>query len=314
MGFLHHEPSHCLGADIAKDTIVFSDGPAGSVRTIANKRGAIRAFLKARGADLIVCEPTGGHELVLLEACLAAGIACHRADTLKLKSFIRSFGVLGKSDAIDAGMLAAYGRERWKGLTLWRSPDADQLRLRSLVRRRSELVAMRVAEQNRAKAPGNSALTTSFRAIIVAIKRQILALDAAIKALVGEAPGLARRATVCTAMNGIGPISAAALIACLPELGSMSRRQAAALAGLAPHPSESGARKGYRNIRGGRPEIRTILFMPALRAAAGNGEFAGFYKRLVTKGKKPSVAITAVMRKIVITLNARLRDDQSPQS
>lgn len=314
MAFLHHEPSHCLGADIAKDSIVVSDGSAASVRTIANRRGAIRAFVRSCGAGLIVCEPTGGHELVLLEACLAAGIACHRADTLKLKSFIRSFGVLGKSDAIDAGMLAAYGRERWKSLTLWRAPDAGELRLRGLVRRRSELVAMRVAEQNRAKAPANSALAASFRAVIATLKRQILALDAAIKALVAETAGLARRGAVCTAMNGIGPTSAAALLACLPELGSMDRRQAAALAGLAPHPSESGARKGYRAIHGGRPEIRTILFMPALRAAAGNGEFAGFYKRLVGNGKKPSVAITAVMRKIVITLNARLRDDKQAQS
>lgn len=100
----------------------------------------------------------------------------------------------------------------------------------------------------------------------------------------------------------------------MPELGAMTRHQAAALAGLAPHPNESGLTKGYRKMRGGRPEVRTLLFMPALRAAAGKGEFAPFYKRLKANGKKPIVAIGAVMRKIVITLNARLRDEMNPQS
>ncbi|WP_246251679.1 transposase [Allomesorhizobium camelthorni] len=173
---------------------------------------------------------------------------------------------------------------------------------------------MRVAEQNRAKAPGNGELLASFRAIIVALNRQILALDAAIQALVDQTHTLRQRIEVCTGMNGIGRLSAAALLATLPELGSMTRRQAASLAGVAPHPNDSGFKKGYRKMRGGRPEVRTILFMPALRAAAGNGEFASFYKRLVANGKKPIAAIAAVMRKIVITLNARLTPNPSLQS
>ncbi|QKC89074.1 IS110 family transposase [Mesorhizobium sp. NZP2234] len=115
-------------------------------------------------------------------------------------------------------------------------------------------------------------------------------------------------------MDSLGPIVAAKLLAILPELGSMTRRKAAALAGLAPHPNDSGQKQGYRKIRGGRPDVRTALFMPALRAAAGKGEFATFYKRLVTNGKKPMLAIAAVMRKIVVTLNARLRDAAISQS
>ena len=115
-------------------------------------------------------------------------------------------------------------------------------------------------------------------------------------------------------MNGIGLLSAATLIAQMPELGSLRRRQAAALAGTAPHPNESGTSKGRRRQRGGRPQVRTALFMPALRAAAGKGEFAAFYRRLVDNRKPPIVAIAAVMRKIVVTLNARLRDDTISQS
>lgn len=313
MAYLHQQPSRCLGFDIAKDNIVVSNG-VGAARTIPNRRRAIGSFLESCGADLAVCEPTGGHERLLLEACLKAGLPVHRADTLKLKAFIRSFGTLGKSDAIDAAKLAAYGSERWAILPLWVEPDRNEQRLQALVRRRSDLVALRVAEQNRATAPGASELASSFKALLAVIQRQINVIDDAIAKVAVESASLKRRIDICTKMNGIGPISAAALMATMPELGALTRQQAAALAGLAPHPNESGQTKGYRKMRGGRPDVRTILFMPALRAAAGKGEFATFYKRLTGNGKKPILAIAAVMRKIVITLNARLRDDVIPQS
>jgi transposase len=312
MAFLHHPPVRCLGVDVAKDSLTASDGRAGAAH--ANSPGAIRALLRATRPDLVVCEPTGGYELLLLEECLRAGIACHRADTLKLKAFIRSFGTLGKSDAIDAAHIAAYGRERWASLTLWTAPDADARQLQALVRRRGDLVAIRVAEKNRSRAPGARAVAASIRAVLATIERQIDALDAAIAALVATSRSLARRVALCTAMDGIGLISAATLIAQMPQLGSLQRRQAAALAGTAPHPNESGATQGRRSQRGGRPQVRTALFMPALRAAAGKGEFAAFYKRLVDNGKQPIVAIGATMRKIIVTLNARLRDDQLAQS
>lgn len=313
MALLHQQPQSCLGFDIAKDTITVCDGA--TTRTIANQRRAIRALLKSyKHIDLVVCEPTGGHEGLLLEECLRAGLACHRADTLKVKSFIRSFGTHGKSDAIDAGMLRGYGRERWAELALWQAPDADETGLRALVRRRQDLITMKVAEKNRAKAPGGRKLAASFKAIIKIVERQIQIVDAQIRELIANSPTLKHRAAVCTAMDSLGPIVAAKLLAILPELGTMTRRKAAALAGLAPHPNDSGQKHGYRKIRGGRPDVRTALFMPALRAAAAKGEFAPFYKRLIANGKKPMVAIAAVMRKIIVTLNARLRDAQILQS
>ena len=313
MAFLHQQPQLCLGLDIAKDTITVCDGNA--TRTIANQRRVIRALLKSyKRIDLVVCEPTGGHEGLLLEECLRAGIACHRADTLKVKSFIRSYGTHGKSDAIDAGLLWTYGRERWAKLSLWQAPDADETSLRALVRRRQELIATKVAEKNRAKAPGGRKLATSFEAVIKVVERQIQIIDAAMRELIANSSTLKHRAAICTAMDSLGPIVAAKLLAILPELGSMTRRKAAALAGLAPHPNDSGQKHGYRKIRGGRPDVRTALFMPALRAAAGKGEFAPFYKRLIANGKKPMVAIAAVMRKIIVTLNARLRDAAILQS
>jgi transposase len=318
MAFLHQQPVICLGVDIAKGSIIISDGRA-AARAVANNRRAICAFLNQCRADFIVCEPTGGHERLLLEECRKAGIPVHRADTLKLKAFIRSFGTLGKSDAIDAAGLAAYGRERWARLALWSPPDPQVEQLQRLTRRRNELLAMKVAEQNRAKAPGTKApggkeLAASFKAMLAMIGRQIAAVDAAIAKLATESSRLRPRIATCISMDGIGLRTATALLGEMPELGSMTRRQAAALAGLAPHPNESGQSKAYRKIRGGRPGIATILFMPALRAAGGQGPFAAFYKRLVDNGKKPIVAIAAVMRKIIITLNARIRDNMIPQS
>lgn len=312
MIFLHHPPSHCLGVDVAKDSLVLSDGS--SAVTIANTRRCIRSRLRKTRPDLVICEATGGHEGLLLDECQKAGIACHRADTLKLKGFIRSFGTLGKSDAIDATWMAAYGRERWARLALWQAPDEDDKQLQALVRRRADLVALRTAERNRSKAPGAKALAASFKAMLTIIERQIEAIDAAITALVAKARQLSQRVAVCIAMHGIGLISAATLLAQMPELGTLRRRQAAALAGTAPHPNESGASKGYRRQHGGRPQVRTALFMPAMQAARGRGAFAAFYKRLIANGKRPIVAIAATMRKIIVTLNAKLRDFQLKQS
>lgn len=312
MAFLHHPPVRCLGVDVAKDSLVACDGRTAA--THANTRSAIRSMLRSTRPYLVVCEPTGGYELLLLEECLSAGIACHRADTLKLKSFIRSFGTLGKSDAIDAAHMAAYGHERWAKLPLWQAPDADEKSLQALVRRRADLVAFRVAERNRARAPGAKALAASFKAVLATLERQIDKLDAAIAALVASSPGIGRRVAVCIATSGIGLTSAATLIAQMPELGSLQRRQAAALAGTAPHPDESGTSRGRRRQRGGRPQVRTALFMPALHAAAGKGEFAAFYKRLLDNRKPPMVAIAATMRKMIVILNARLRDDLNQQS
>ncbi|MDX8437282.1 transposase [Mesorhizobium abyssinicae] len=178
-----------------------------------------------------------------------AGIACRRADTLKVKGFIRSFGTHGKSDTIDADMLWSYGRERWAKQDLWQTPDADETSLRALVRRRQELIAMKVAEKNRAKAPGGDRLGRFFKAVINVIERQIQIIDADIRELIANGSTLKHRAAVCTAMDSLGPAVAAKLLAILPELGTMTRRKGAALAGLAPHPNDSGQKHGYRKIR-----------------------------------------------------------------
>ena len=316
MTVLQTAPRRILGFDVAKDTIALFDSAGGQTRTIPNRAVAIRRCLDGLdGVGLAVCEPTGGHEAALLQALVAANIPCHRADTLKVKAFIRSFGTLAKTDALDARALARYGHERWAHLILFEPPDADQQALCDLVTRRLQLVEMKVAEQNRAKgARAATALKASCRAMLRTLNTQIARIERAIEALVAHNADLADTMARYRKLPGIGPRTAEGLAAFMPELGHLSRRKAAALAGVAPHPSDSGTRRGYRSMRGGRPRVRAILFMAALTAARVNGPFKDFYSRLIQNGKKPIVAIAALMRKIIVVINAKQRHALLQQS
>ena len=312
MNRIKQPPQICLGCDIAKHEVVIAT-PKG-VYSIDNEAGAICTFLKQLKPDLVICEPTGGYEHILIAQCMHLGINLHRVDTLKVKSFIRSFGQLGKSDALDASALARYGLERWHDLHLWQQSDEIMDELRALVLRRNDLVAMRVAETNRLKGPGAKTVMASLKALIQAINSQIDHIEQAIERLIKTNSELTQKISICTTMHGIGVRTAAALLGLMPELGHLTRRQAASLAGLAPHPNESGLSSKRRTVRGGRPQIAKTIFMTAMQASQGRGEFAEFYKRLIDDAKKPIVALTAVMRKIIITLNARIRDQIIKQS
>lgn len=315
MPVLKTAPSRILGFDIAKDTIAVFDSHTQRPCVIDNRRAAISRLIAGLDPQsLAVCEPTGGHESLLLQMLVDAGIACHRADTVKVKAFIRSFGILAKSDAIDARGLALYGKERWNALALFAPPQADQHALRQLVTRRQELVTLKVAEQNRARAPGRAAVKASCKAMLRAIERQIARIQMEIETLLHASQPLRRRVALFQTLPGVGPRTATGLAAFMPELGHLSRRQAASLAGVAPHPRDSGTRKGYRAMRGGRPGVRAILYMAALSATRAKGPLRPVYQRLIENGKKPIVAIAALMRKIIVILNARLRDQIQQQS
>lgn len=307
-------PECCVGLDVSKDTIsAFISSTSRSIE-ITNDRKAIRRFLKSLSEDaIVICEPTGGHESLLLCELACADIICHRTDTLKVKAFIRSFGILGKTDRIDAQALCQYGLERWRKLAPWIAADEKLMQLKNLVERRRDLVSMKVAETNRLKAPGMVELNDHIQLSISFLERQIKEIEQRIEALVETYSLLQRRIEICRSLQGVGPVTAFSLMALMPELGILSRRQAAALAGVAPHPNESGQFKGYRRQRGGRPAIRQILFMAALAASRAKGPLKDFYNRLVSQGKKKIVALGALSRKIIIILNARLRDDMNEQ-
>lgn len=301
-------PTRFIGCDVGKSSITVFDSRDGSTRVIANEPAALDAF--AAGLDpagLLVCEATGGYEGALLEAVVRAGRAAHRADARKVKAFIRSFGTLGKTDAIDAEALARYGRERHAKLARWQDPDPRRARLHALVSTREDLVAQRLAYRNRLAAPSAHPVATHLRPILACLETQIRAIEADIADLIRHHPQLRDAAATLRTITGLGERTAAALLALMPELGRLGRRQAAALAGLAPHPHQSGSANRYRRTRGGRPAVKRVLFMAALAAARHNPQLRAFYQRLIANGKKPLVALTALMRKIIVIANARLK-------
>lgn len=302
-------PTRFLGCDVGKAGIVVFDSRDASLRTLPNQPDSLAAFAASLDPTcLVVCEATGGYEDALLAALLTAGCPAHRADARKVKAFIRSFGTLAKSDTLDARALAHYAQERHARLARWQAPDPDRERLQTLVLTRADLVAQRTACTNRLAAPGAEPVRSCLEALRTCLETQIQALDAAIAALVRAAAELVRAERVLRTIPGIGATTAAALIGLMPELGRIDRRQAAALAGVAPHPNQSGATDAYRRTRGGRPEVKRTLFMAAMAASRHNPTLRDAYLRLRAAGKKPIVAITALMRRLIVIANARLRD------
>ena len=310
-----------LGVDVGKEKIAVHDSRSGKAQFVDNNRKAIFSFFKScnpTAATLVICEASGGYEANLLACASDMGIAAHRASASKIKSFIASYGTLSKTDLGDAMAIARYGAERHHLLDLWAMQDGDHRELQALVLRREDLVSMRAAEKNRLQAPGLAdkavrMVARSCKTIMATLTRQIEAIEKAIDKLVGRNEIIRRKYDILVAIKGIGKISAIAIIAHMPEIGTCTRRKAASLAGLAPHPKDSGNTIGYRATRGGRQPLKKALFMPAMVTARGNTELSTHYKNLVNNGKKPIVAMVAIMRKIIVIANAKVRDGMNLQ-
>lgn len=308
-------PLRFIGCDVGKADIVVFNSQTGRTSNVRNQPTALADFaVSLDPGDLVICEATGGYEAGLLDALVTAGRTVHRADARKVKAFIRSFGTLGKSDQIDARALAQYGAERHDRLPRWQPRDRQREQLNRLVTARRTFVDQRVACRNRIQAPGHAAVADREARIINALDQEIAGLDADIQTLIAQCQPLARTVAVLRTISGIGATTAAILAALMPELGTLGRRQAASLAGLAPHPRQSGASDLYRRTKGGRPDVKKALFMAALTAAKHDPLLRDFYKRLLENGKKRIVAIVAVMRKLITIANARIRDDQAQLS
>lgn len=299
-----------IGIDISKKD--FSVGIHGKGKTtvyLSSPEGFAEFYSDHKSIlekSLVVLETTGGYELSLIHYLQAHNVPVHRANTRKVKHFIRSFGRLGKTDAIDALALANYGFERHASLELFQVNF--QQKLLKLVNRRTELKQMLVQEKNRRQAPDQRELTNSFNTIIKAIETEIKSLENAIGDVLTSTPLLQDKKEVLKEIHGIGDTIAIELLALLPELGTINRKKIASLGGVAPHPNESGKKIGHRFVRGGRTEIKPILFLAAMTASRSKSSLGEFYTRLVSAGKKKMVAMTALMRKILVIANAKLRD------
>jgi transposase len=304
---------HFFGIDVSKDWIdvTLHGSKAKPIRLPNDAQGF--AALAERWADvlpqaLVVLEATGGYESALIAFLLQRHISVHRADPLTAKHFLRSLRLTAKTDALDAVALARYGAERHAGLSTCQPSQAAAAELQARLSRRQDLIAMRVAERNRLQHPRYSGLRQSLQAVLDVLDQQIDALETQIEGLIAQSQALTAKLTVLTAVKGVGRQTAYTLLAQMPELGTLTRRQAASLAGCPPHPRDSGKTKAYRSTTGGRATIKRALFMAAMAARRSNPTLKPFYERLVQNGKKPMVALTALMPKLITILNAKLRE------
>jgi len=304
-----------IGIDISKD--FFDIVVHGEAKKSAQFKNNITGFKKffndykeKLAESLVILEATGGYETQLLHFLSKKNIKVHRADPTKSKNFVRSLGQLAKTDRIDATALARYGFERHDRLAIFQMPEKEQEMLMAFLARRADLVAMRVQERNRRKHPNYAKTLFCVDQMLATLDAQIENINAKIEKLISESETLFNKVKVLTQVKGVGKQTAYTLIGAMPELGSLTRKQAASLAGCAPHPKDSGKTTGYRSIRGGRIQVKSALFMAAMSARNFNPQLKPFYERLVSNGKKPIVALTAIMRKIITILNAILRDYQ----
>lgn len=284
-----------LGADVAKASIVLKqlrDGHpvCAGVKTIPNNAADItKALINLGQIDLIVCEVTGGYERQLLEAASQLAIPIHRADGARVKAFITSHGVRAKTDAIDAYGLALYGQDRFNSLPRWTPPDPKREELQSLVKHRQALLDQRTMATNRSKAPNSHYLAGFLQDEISFINTQVEKIEQQISDIMKSHATIKAQEKRLRAIQGIGPVSAHTLIAMLPELGHATRKQIACLAGLAPHPAQSGNSFKKYPMTGGRDLIRRTLFMAALTASRCHPDLKHFYKTCsTTKNPKNS--------------------------
>jgi transposase len=300
-----------VGVDIGKFSFVVAIHGQKQVKEYDNDPSGIKSFIKDYkkylSQGLCILETTGGYEMRLVLTLCEAGYSVHRANTRKVKHFIRSLGNSAKTDKLDSKALALYGYERGARLECFTPQSQQALALYELVQRRQDLKRLLVAEKNRLKAPRANLVQESCRVMIETINQQVQLITEQINALIEQDSGLKAKKEILKSIPGIGDITANELLVLLPELGTLSRRQIASLAGVAPMANDSGTFKGYRATGYGRSDIKPILFMAAMAARNSNSSLKSFYNRLIEAGKKKMVALTALMRKIIVIANARLK-------
>jgi transposase len=307
---------HFIGIDVSKNWFdVALEGSAAKPTRFQNSEAGFAAFSTQFGAELpealIVCEATGGYEMALLRFLITQYYHVHRARPLMVKNFIRSLSQKAKTDALDAKSLARFAKDRHFELAVFVLPDEKQSELNELLMRRSDLIAMRVAEKNRSKQPRYTQATKKVGASVTAmlkfIEADIADIEARLDDLLKESEPLKERFRILTKMTGVAKISAYNLQALMPELGTLTRKTAASLAGCAPFARDSGNGRGNRTTFGGRAQLKRTLFMIAMTARRYDPKLKEFYEKLVANGKKKMVALVAVMRKIIVILNAKLK-------
>jgi len=298
-----------VGIDVSKDRLdvhVHPSGEAFGVTRNAEGLEELNARLAPLGAWAVAVEATGGFESVVAASLSGAGLPVIVVNPAQVRAFAKALGKRAKTDPIDAAVIARFVEATKPQIRPL--PDADTQLLAELVARRRQIIQMIVAERQREKQMANRRLKKSVARLILALSKELNELDAGIDEAVRGSPAWREKEDLLKSVPGVGPIVARTLIAEMPELGQLDRRQVASLAGLAPWTRQSGKWRGRSFTGGGRCTVRTAIFMAAMVARRCNPVLKTFYQRLIEAGKPKMVAIIAVARKLLTILNAIIRD------
>lgn len=301
--------SLCVGVDVSKcHWDVAIEGESRARRFDANEAGLAKllAWLAEIEPNLVCLEATGGYEALLVDGLHAAGVPAAVVNPRQVRDFARACGQLAKTDAIDAAVIACFAAAMKPEPN---EPTSEkQRRLKSLRARRQQLVQMLTQEKNRLATTRDPEARRSIQRTINFLQEQLEEVDQRLAELTHEDPEFRTRHDLLVSVPGVGATTAAGLIAELPELGSMNRGQAAKLVGVAPINRDSGTLRGKRMIGGGRSEVRRSLYMATLVATRHNPTIRAFYERLQAKGKAKMTALVACMRKLLLILNAIIKN------
>ena len=302
--------SSYVGIDVSKgrlDVAVLGERQEKKVDNTVQGIAQLVEWMQALQPELIVVEATGGYQRAMVEALFRAGLSVAVVNPACVRQFARACGLLAKTDKLDAQVLAVFG-QRVQPKPYTGKSEAEK-HLGALLVRRKQVEEMLKAEQNRLRTTSPS-LKSSVEQVIVCLKEQKKLLDEQIQQFLNEQKAWQEQREILTSAPGVGPVTTATLLAELPELGKMDRKKIAALVGVAPMNYDSGKKRGYRKTKGGRGDVRSVLYMSTLVATRYNPVIQAQYQHLLKRGKEKKVALTACMRKFITILNAMMRDRQ----
>lgn len=294
-----------VGIDVSKASLDVGTWPSKKSWKVANADEdfeKLSSELLELEAELVVIESTGGYEKRVAAVLAAAGLEVRVVNPRGVRDFAKATGALAKTDRLDALVLAHFGaamRPEKRPL----KPEETAL-LQDLLSRRRQLVEMLSSEKNRLHSASHKKICTEIKAHIRWLEKRIEKADSDLDEAIKSSPIWSERNALLQSMPGIGRVSALTLMALLPELGELSKKEVAAIVGVAPFARDSGTLRGKRTCWGGRAGVRAVLYMGALAAVRSEGPLRSFYKRLTGAGKPHKVAMTACMRKMVVALNA----------
>ena len=304
-----------VGVDVSKDRLDIAMRPGGETFAVERNAAGLETLierLRPLGVHLVALEATGGFETVVAAALAAASLPVVIVNPAQIRAFAKAVGKRAKTDPIDAGVIAHFA-EATKPEPRALPDEATQL-LADLVARRRQIIAMIGAERQREKRARAKSLRKSIARLLKALEKELANVDGDIDKAVRGSPAWRETEDLLASVPGVGPVIARTLIAELPELGRLDRKQIAALAGLAPWTRQSGQWRGKSFIGGGRTAVRCTLFLGAMVASRHNPILKTFFNRLVAAGKPKMVALTAVARKLLTILNAIVRDQKPWQT